>query len=580
MARIERKLAAILAADVSGYSALVGQNEEKTVRAFSAHLSALGPIIGAHTGRMFKTMGDGFLVEFGSIVDAVSCAVAMQRQIQARNASEPVEQRLVFRMGVHAGDVIVEGDDILGDGVNIASRLQELAEPGGVSVSARVFEDVENRLDLEFFDTGLQSLKNISRPMRVFAIAIEAQMVSHAVPEPPDKPSVAVLPFENMSSDPDQAYFADGLSEDLIAALSYVPWIFVIARNSSFSYRGLTIDARKIGAELGVRYLLEGSVRRAGGRVRVSGQLVDTESGNHLWADRFEGVAEDIFEMQDRITQAVVDAIAPRIELAEIQRASQKRPDNLTAYDCYLRARAALNDLQIGTASQMLEKAIQASPDFAKAKAVRAWCYTLYGWNDIVSIDVQNREMALRLAEEALSSPNADSETAAYAGYSIAFMESSLERGFRFVEQATEECPSFAWAWASLALLELYYRDAERAIELGKIALRHNPRDPQGFRAEIAITGAHFSLNHFEKCLAFAEQSLLKAPKVQYFEVYRIASLVQLDRLEEARSIAQRFIKRRPNFSVATWSELTRSSPDVARNKALEDALGRVGLPD
>ncbi len=579
MGRIERKLTAILAADVSGYSALVGKDEEATIRSFNAHLSALGPIIGTHSGRLFKTMGDGFLVEFGSVVDAVSCAVAMQRRIIERNAGEPEAGRLVFRMGVHVGDVIVDSDDILGDSVNVAARLEGIAKPGGVSVSSRVFDDVENKLDLDFIDTGVRTLKNIAKPVRVYEVAIEAQASAHVALERPDKPSLAVLPFENMSSDPEQEYFADGLSEDLITALSYVPWIFVIARNSSFTYKGLTVDVRKIGEELGVRYVLEGSVRRAAGRVRVTGQLIDTETGNHIWADRYDGVLEDIFELQDTITRAVVGAIAPKIESAEIERAARKRPDSLTAYDHYLKARAALNNHQIKEATALLEQAIAASSDYAKAKAVRAWCYTLSGWRGDISID-DDRNTAIRLAEEALASPNADSETSAYAGYTIAFMRSGTERGIRLVEDATVQCPSFAWAWASLALLEYYFRSPERAIVLGETALRLNPRDPQSFRCEMAIAGAYLVLKRFEECLRYCERGLQKDPDIQFFILYRIVSLVQLDRIEQAGAVSQRFIERHPEFGITSWDEMTRGSPDAEKIPFMVDALRKAGLPD
>ncbi|MXN65860.1 adenylate/guanylate cyclase domain-containing protein [Stappia sp. GBMRC 2046] len=578
MTRIERKLAAILAADVSGYSALVYQDEEAAFRSFNAHISALRPIIGAHSGRLFKMMGDGFLVEFGSVVDAVSCAVAMQRRIVERNADEPDVKRMVFRMGVHVGDVIVDNDDILGDGVNIAVRLESIAKPGGVAVSARVFDDVENKLDLAFMDAGRQTLKNIPRPVHVYEAVVETQVPAYVTPDRPDKPSVAVLPFENMSSDPDQEYFADGLSEDLITALAHVPWIFVIARNSSFSYKGLSADVRKIAAELGVRYLLEGRVRRAGSRVRVNAQLVDADTVNHIWADHYDGDLKDIFELQDTITHAVVSAIAPKITSAEIERASRKRPDSLTAYDHYLKARAALNNLQIGEAADFLDKAINASSDYAKAKAVRAWCFTLYGWRDALSIE-DNRDLAIRLAEEALASPNADAESSAYAGYTIAFMQGSIERGIRLVQDATEQCPSFAWAWASLALLHLYYRSPEKAIELGKIALRLSPRDPQSFRAEMAIAGAYFNLDRFEDCLSYAEESLRKAPKIQYFIVLKIVCLVQLGRVEEARLTARRYMERHPGFTISRWSALTRSSPDAGKLAVLEDALRQAGFP-
>jgi len=577
--RVERRLAAILAADVVGFSALVEVDEPAVLRALKGHLSALEPIIGINGGRIVKLTGDGFLTEFSSVVDAVACAVAMQRRMAERNTDEPPDRKLIFRMGVHVGDIVVDGDDILGDGVNVAARLESVAKPGGVAISARVFDHVENNLDLEFIDTGPRMLKNITRPVRVYEIAIDTEEPAYVTPARPDKPSLAVLPFENLSSEADQEYFADGLSEDLIGALSHVPWIFVIARNSSFTYKGLTVDARKIGAELGVRYLLEGSVRRASGRVRVTAQLIDTESGNHVWADRYDDVLEDIFELQDSITGAVVDAIAPRIEMAEIERASRKHPNSLTAYDNYLRARAALNNIQIADAVGFLDQAIATSTDFAKAKAVRAWCYTLFGWRDAASIE-DDRDTAIRLAKEALASPNADAETYAYAGYTIAFMRGGIERGIRMVEEATDHCPSFAWAWASLALLELYYRSSERAIELAKIALRLNPRDPQSFRAEMAVAGAYFNLDRFDECLQYCERSLQKAPDIQFFVIFRIVCLVQLNRLETARTAAERFIERHPRFTISRWGALTRSSPLPEKLAMMEEHLHTAGLPD
>ena len=309
-------------------------------------MNALEPIIGLNGGRIVKMTGDGFLAEFSSVVDAVSCAAAMQRQMAARNRDQPKDRQLIFRMGVHVGDIIVDGDDILGDGVNIAARLEGIAEPGGVAVSGRVYEDVVNKLDLTFEDLGLRELKNIARPVTVYAIAIETPTAERPKLALPDRPSVAVLAFENLSTDAEQEYFADGVTEDIITALSYVPWLFVIARNSSFSYKGLAVDVRKIGRELGVRYILEGSVRRGGNRLRVTGQLVDAETGNHLWANHYDGTPEDVFDLQDRITEEVVGAIAPEIRSAEIARAKTKRPDSLDAYDYFLKALAAIDDAE------------------------------------------------------------------------------------------------------------------------------------------------------------------------------------------------------------------------------------------
>jgi adenylate cyclase len=580
MSRTERKLAAILAADVAGYSKLVERNEEKTLRAFQGHLSALEPVIGSHAGRIVKTMGDGFLVEFGSVVDAVSCAATMQRRMFERNSNEVKEESLVFRMGVHVGDVVVDGDDILGDGVNVAARLESIARAGGISVSGRVFDDVENKLDLVFKDTGFQELKNLARPIQVFEVELDDSKVEYQTPDRPDKPSLAVLPFLNMSPDPEQEYFADGLSEDLITALSHVPSIFVIARNSSFTYKGLAIDLRRVGEELGVRYVLEGSVRKSGNRLRVTGQLIDTETGSHVWADRYDGTLEDVFDLQDKITSSVVGAIAPMIQTAEIERVSRKRPENLTAYDFYLKAVAALNNIQTVEAAEYLDKAIAAAPDYAKAKAVRAWCYSLFGWRGLMPNE-DERQAAIRLCEEALASPNADVEARAYAGYTLAFMGKDIERGIDLVEDATILCPSLASAWASMALLEYYYRDPEQAIKLGEAALRLNPRDPLSFRCEMAISPAHLILGQYESCLEYADQGLRKVPDIPFFVWFRIASLVHSDRLAEAQKAADKFMARHPEFKISNLEDMGIMLPGFTQAiAAMDGPLRRVGVPD
>ncbi len=396
----------------------------------------------------------------------------------------------------------------------------------------------------------------------------------------PDRPSIAVLPFTNISGDPEEEYFADGLSEEIITALSFVPWLFVIARNSSFIYKGLAIDVRKVGDELGIRYVLEGSVRRAGDRLRVNGQLVDTETATHIWADRYESKLDDVFDLQDEVTEAVINAIGPKIQLAEIQRATRKRPNNLTAYDLYLRARAALNSVQIDAAIGLLDEAIAHAPDYAKAKAVRAWCTTLIGWHYAVPSEEQ-RKTAIRLAGEALASPDADAETQAYAGYTLGFMGDQRQRAMALVEDVTGQCPSFAWAWAALALLESYYGDARRAIELATTALRLSPRDPQSFRCEMAISGAHLILDQFEESLEFADQGLQKNPSNSFFQMCRITCLVRLGRLADAQAAADRFQAQYPDFKISKYHDLTRnfcawtSIPPI-----LEDALHRVSIPD
>ena len=349
--RTARRLAAILAADVVGYSRLMGIDEEGTLAALKTHRKEIiDPLITQHQGRIVKTTGDGLLIEFGSIVDAVRFAVVMQQGIESSNAHVDESRRIRFRIGINVGDVIVEGDDIFGDGVNVAARLEALAEPGRICVSATVREHVAEKLPIGFADLGEHVVKNIARPVHVYRIEtrLEPKNVSSGDPAPtqlvlPDKPSIAVLPFQNMSGDPEQDYFADGMVEEIITALSRMRWLFVIARNSSFTYKGRAVDVKQVGRELGVRYVLEGSVRKAGNRVRITGQLIDTATGAHLWADRFDGGLDDIFDLQDQVTSSVVGAIAPKLEQAEIERAKRKPTESLDAYDYFLRGMAAFH---------------------------------------------------------------------------------------------------------------------------------------------------------------------------------------------------------------------------------------------
>ena len=346
---VERRLTAILAADVAGYSRLIGADEEGTLAQLKAFRKALvDPTIAKHRGRIVKTTGDGMLVEFASAVDAARCAVEVQRGMADENTEIPQAKRIEFRIGIHLGDIIIDDNDIFGDGVNIAARLESISVPGGISISRAVHDQVRDRINVCFDDKGEIALKNIARPVQVFAISGAKESKTTVLPESkpalalPDKPSIAVLPITNMSGDPEQDYFADGMAEDIITALSHFKALFVIARNSSFTYKGRAVDVKQVGRELGVRYVLEGSVRKAANRVRISGQLVDTATGAHLWADRFDGGLGDVFDLQDRVTESVVGAIAPAVEKAEIERAKRKPTDSLDAYDHYLRGLAAV----------------------------------------------------------------------------------------------------------------------------------------------------------------------------------------------------------------------------------------------
>jgi len=371
-----RRLAAILAADVAGYSRLMGADEEGTLERLKAlRRELLDPKIAEHHGRIVKTTGDGLLVEFASVVDAVRCAVAVQQRMAGRNAEIPLDKRIELRIGINVGDIVAEDADIFGDGVNVAARIEALAEPGGICVSARVQEDAAGKLDLVFEDIDEQSLKNIARPVRVYRVPIDSSAVKAPLPLP-DKPSLAVLPFQNLSGDPEQEYFVDGVVEEIITAISRLPWLFVIARNSSFAYKGKSPDLRQVGRELGVRYVLEGSLRKAGNRVRITGQLIDTTTGAHIWADRFDGVIDDIFELQAEVASRVAGAIEPKLRKAEFERASRKPTESLDAYDLYLRALALRDthtDESVAEAIDLLKRALAIDPNYAPAEALVGW---------------------------------------------------------------------------------------------------------------------------------------------------------------------------------------------------------------
>jgi adenylate cyclase len=351
-----RKLAAILAADVVGYSRMMGEDEAGTAKAVRERREAAAPIIAAHGGRMFKTMGDGMLIEFPSVVAAVECALAMQKQMAERNAETSGANDIVYRIGVHLGDVLVDGDDVLGDGVNIAARLEGLAEPGGVSISGSTYDHVRGRVKVEFVDLGEKTLKNIARPLRVFAARVGPSNVGRSAAAPSAAAaSIAVLPFANMSGDPEQEYFADGISEDIITALSRLSQLMVIARNSSFTFKGKNVDLREVGKTLGVRHVLEGSVRKAGSRIRITAQLIDATTGGHVWAERFDRNLTDIFDVQDDVTAYIVSALSVNLTSGELRRMATARADNQEAYDCYLKGRELWRKGDRQTNAQALE---------------------------------------------------------------------------------------------------------------------------------------------------------------------------------------------------------------------------------
>ena len=435
--RVERRLAAILAADVAGYSRLMGADEEGTLARLTAHRRELfDPAIAKHRGRIVKTTGDGLLAEFASVVDAVRCAAEVQAGMAERNLAATT--RIDFRIGINVGDIVMQDDDIFGDGVNIAARLEGIAKPGGIAISASVREQLGDRLALDFEDIGDQALKNIARPVRVFHVAWggAARRAGSPAPEAlavPVKPSVAVMPFANMSGDPEQEYFADGLVEDLITNLSKMPGFFVIARNSAFAYKGKSVDIRTVARELGVRYVLEGSVRRASNRVRITGQLIDGSTGNHVWAEKFEGSFEDVFDLQDRLTESIVGALEPTLRRAEIERARGKRTEMLDAYDLYLRALLHAFDNTLAEnaeAIHLLNEAVRLDPNYAVAHAHAAWCHEQRWFRGGFNLD--DRTAALKHASLAISLGPDDPEALSIA----AFVEANIANR----TAATEVC--------------------------------------------------------------------------------------------------------------------------------------------
>jgi adenylate cyclase len=467
-----RRLAAILAADVAGYSRLMGADEEGTHERLHAHLRELvNPKIEEHRGRIVKNTGDGFLAEFASVVDGVRCAVEMQRGMAERNDPIPQDERIEFRVGINLGDVIAEEHDIFGDGVNVAARLEALAEPGGICLSGTVRDHIGDRLPYAFEDLGEQQVKNIARRVRAYRVRDRTkplQETSSALPQPlplPDKPSIAVLPFVNMSGDPEQEYFADGMVEEIITALSRIRWLFVIARNSSFTYKGQAIDVKRVGRELGVRYVLEGSVRKAGRRVRITAQPIDAQSGRHLWADRFDGSLEDVFELQDKVASSVAGVIEPALRAAEIHWSSQRPTQDLTAYDLYLHAlseTASFEKDRLRRALEFLGQAIERDPRYGFALALAALCHhRLLSAGD----GEMHRGPAVDLARRALQAAPEDPEVLAVAAFVLGVLGEDVDVAVSLVDRALALNPSFGLGWYWSGVLRIMVGDPDLALE-------------------------------------------------------------------------------------------------------------------
>jgi adenylate cyclase len=577
--RVQRRLAAILAADVVGYSALMQRAEEATYAEFERlKRELLEPGLSRHEGRLIKTTGDGALVEFASPLAAVRCAVEIQDHLASGNSP------FRLRVGLNLGDVIVGQDgELYGDGINIAVRLEGIADPGGIMISEKVYGEVEGKLDVGFEDRGEQQLKNISKPVRAYAVQAGAhsapiEKLGPALPLP-DKPSIAVLPFDNMSGDPEQEYFADGMVEEIVTALSRFKWLFVIARNSSFTFKGKAVDIKEVGRRLGVRYVLEGSVRKASGKVRIAGQLIDAISGAHIWADRFERDLTDIFALQDEVTVAVVSAIEPRLLQTEITIAARRRPENLTAYDYHLRA---LPQHYLSTregnaeAMRLAHHALELDPRFGLAAALAGSCHAsnvIFGY----AVDPQfERKEAVRLARLALSLGDGDPEILARVATVLAFIVDDYESAIEMADRAVVLNPNSYLAWHSRGHVYRVAGQPEEAVRSYERAMRINPVDPRQYSGVVGMGLALIELRRFDEAIVAGKKAQRQNPS--YAPAHRcIASaFAHLGRDAEAREAAARALEFDPAFTISRW--IARGGQ--SNMKLLTEGLRKAGLPE
>jgi TolB-like protein/class 3 adenylate cyclase len=580
--RVERRLAAILAADIAGYSRLMGEDEEGTlarVKAIRRELS--DPKIKEHRGRIVKTTGDGLLVEFASVVDAVRCAVEVQREMALRNAVIPQAQRIELRIGINLGDIIKDGRDIYGDGVNVAARLEALADPGGICVSRVVRDQVRDKLDFVFEDEGEQQVKNIARSVRVYRIPITKEVAAPAPMALPEKPSLAVLPFANMTGDAGQDYFVDGIVEEITTAIARLPWLFVIARNSSFTYKGRSVDVKQVARELGVRYVLEGSVRKAGTRVRITGQLIDTASSAHIWADRFDGALDDIFELQDQIAGSVVGAIEPKLRLAEIERAARKPTTSLDAYDLYLRALAEFHKLTPETysaAARLLQQALEIDPSYLPAAGLIGWCRVRQRTGGVVT--QEEIADAVRLARHCIGSSKEEPDALWMAGFTIALLAGEHATGLNAIERALALNPNCALAWMVCGWVQPLLNRADLAVASFERAMRLSPIDPLGYLSKAGLALAHACAGRYREAMDWVDQSLRDQPGWTASLYLKVALCGLLDRTDEGQQWVARLIELIPDPTIARLESAVASFMPAQIRVGLTAGLRKSGVPE
>lgn len=588
--RVQRRLAAILAADVVGYSRLMENDEAGTLaRLRVLRAEQIDPRIAADGGRIVKTAGDGVLVEFPSAIDAVRNAISVQEAVRRNGTDEPENQQIRFRIGINVGDVIVDGDDIHGDGVNLAARLEALCDPGEVFVSGTVYDQAAGKLAATFEDLGVRTVKNIARPVRVYRARARSADTGGGVgpqsmPGVPDKPSLAVLPFTNMGGDPEQEYFSDGITEDLIAALSRIHWFFVTARNSSFSYKGTSPDIRQVARDLGVRYVLEGSVRQAGGRVRITAQLIDGATGNHVWAERYDRELGDVFDLQDEMTEKIVGAIEPAITKTEIQRSNAKRPDNLDAWDLCQRGwwhRYRVRQVDAVKARELFERAIEADPGFVSAYA---------GLADVLSYEVifafvddpkPQAERAVQLARRAVEID--DEDPIAHLTLGRAYMVSEqLENAIDEFRKSLQLNPYFAAAHYALGHAYILTGRLQDGIDAVRKAMSLSPQDIWMGPFHARLAQAFLAMKDYVQAKENAEAAFrCSTPPNWPGKSYLVSALGHLALQAEAKQELEELLRMKPGLTIGWIGSLPQSFLPMGR-EFMEDyleGLRKAGLP-
>ena len=553
------------------------------MRALAAAREEMDRLIGEHGGRIANTAGDSVLAEFPSAVDAVQCAVAVQDKLVEASAGLPEDRRLQFRIGIHVGDVVVRGGDLLGGGVNVAARLEGFAEPGGIAISGAAHGYVRKALPLAYTDLGEQHVKNIDEPVRAYSVGLAVATAPLPSELPlPDKPSIAVLPFTNMSGDPEQEYFADGVVEEIITALSRFRQLFIIARNSSFTYKGRAVDVRQVGRELGVRYVLQGSLRKAANQLRITGQLVEASNGSHVWANRFDGTLEDVFDLRDTMTEAVISAIVPTIEQAELERARRKTTDSLDAYDSYLRGLAGIHAPSKEANDEALRffyAAIEHDPEFATAYGAAATTLAwrkASGWpSDRIGDTAEAKRLAYRAAELGRN----DAVALCWAAWALPFLAHELEAGADMIARALALNPNLRMAWHVSGFINVWIGDHATASEHFAKAERLSPLDPLLFNTHVGIAHASFFAGRYAEAASCATATLRERPN--HFASLRIAaaSLAFEDRTDEAEACVEKLLRIDPSLTVSNVKEtLGPYRPNLLAK--FEEGLRKAGLPE